>query len=72
MVYAKEIKDGNVVALLTYNFDPVITQDSGIVIISEDEYAALLGEIREDTEVPVETDQISDKEALAIITGEVY
>lgn len=71
MVYAKEIKNGNVVALLAYNFDPSIPKDSGIVIISEEEYRALSDEIQKDTSHPMETDQISDSEALSIITGEV-
>jgi hypothetical protein len=71
MVYAKEIKNGNVVALLAYNFDPAIPKDSGIVIISEEEYRTLSDEIQKDTYHPMETDQISDSEALSIITGEV-
>ena len=65
MVYAKELKNGNVVGLYTYSFDPHFEEGSGMVIITEDEYESLL--LSFNPSIP-ETDEISDSEALAIIT----
>ena len=72
MVYAKKM-DGDVVALLmTYDYQPDLSADSGIVIISAEEYEELRRKILESLVVPErDPDEISDTEALAIITGEV-
>lgn len=51
--------------LLTYNFEPTITNPL-IVEITKEEYDELLAEI---TVEPEPTDEISDSEALAIILG---
>lgn len=74
MVYAKQIKDGVVVSVLTYNYVPHLSEDSGTVAITEEEYNELLAELqaRPQPEPPAITERhISDSEALAIITGEV-
>lgn len=68
MIYAKQIKNGEVVTLLTYNYEPQFSEESGTVAITEEEYNELLAERQ--AAQPV-TDQISDSEALRIITGEV-
>ncbi len=68
MVYAKEIQNGSVVGLYTYDFEPHFDDGSGMAIITEDEYTKLLFEL---FPTATDTDQISDSEALAIITGEV-
>ena len=70
MVYAKQTQDGNLIALLTYDFDPQFEEDSDTVIITKDEYTALLAELQANQPVP-DPDEISDSEALAIITGGV-
>lgn len=70
MVYAKQIKDGVLTALLTYDYTPVFREDSDTVIITEEEYNELLAEIEANRPVP-DPDEISDSEALQIITGEV-
>lgn len=71
MVYAKIIKNGEVAALIAYGYTPKIGEGSGVQIISAEEYseiAASIGPVLPQ-EQP-ESGQISDKEALAIITGE--
>ena len=72
MVYAKKM-DGDVVALLmTYDYLPDLSADSGIVIISAEEYEELRRKILDSLPVPErDPDEVSDAEALAIITGEV-
>lgn len=70
MTYAKQIQGGEVIALLTYDFEPQFDADSDTVIITEDEYTALLAEMQANRPVP-DPDEISDSEALAIIAGEV-
>lgn len=42
MVYAKQMKDGKVIALLTYSYTPQLSTDSGTEIITKDEYDAQL------------------------------
>ena len=70
MTYAKQIQNGEVIALLTYDYEPHFDADSDTVIITEDEYNALLAEMRKDFPKP-DPEQITDSEALRIITGEV-
>ena len=55
----------NTVALHT--MDRPFVQTEAFVPVSQDEYEALLAELIEQPEEP--TDEISDSEALAIITG---
>ena len=65
MYYAKQIDaDGNIVALHT--MDRPFPESDAFVPITEEEYLALMAEIEPE---PEPTDQISDSEALAIITG---
>lgn len=74
MVYAKQMKDGVVTALVKYYYEPQFTEDSPMVVITEEEYNSLVEELktRPRPDVPTVTErQISDSEALAIITGEV-
>lgn len=70
MTYAKQIHNGEVIALLTYDFEPQFGEDSDTVIITEEEYNALLAEMQKDFQKP-DPEQITDSEALRIITGEV-
>lgn len=64
MYYAKELDEqGNLIAL--HSMDRPFTVVDGIVPITEAEYLELLAEIEE----PTEPDEISDSEALRIITG---
>lgn len=42
MVYAKQMKDGKVIALLTYSYTPQLSPDSGTEIITGEEYAELM------------------------------
>ena len=70
MVYAKQMKDGVLTALLTYNYTPAFGEDSNTFIITEEEYNELLAEIEADQPEP-DPEEISDSEALRIITGEV-
>lgn len=67
--YAKQITDGAVTALLTYDYTPEFGEDSDTVIITEDEYNALLAEMQANAPAP-DPDAITDAEALRIITGE--
>lgn len=70
MTYAKQTHNGEVIALLTYDFEPHFDADSDTVIITEDEYNGLFAEMQKDFPKP-DPEQISDSEALRIITGEV-
>ena len=64
--YAKQIDEtGALVALHT--MDRPFVQTEAFVPITQAEYEALLAELIEQPEEP--TDEISDSEALAIITG---
>lgn len=72
MVYAKKMDGETVEILLTYDYQPEFETEDGIVIISAEEYEELRREILESLPVPEpDPDEISDTEALAIITGEV-
>ena len=65
--YYKQIgNDGRVLYVLTYSFQPNIT-DPLIIEISEEEYNTLLAEIHAADEP--DPDEISDAEALNIILG---
>ena len=64
--YAKQIdENGNIIALHT--MDRPFVQTAEFVPVSQAEYEVLLAELIEQPEEP--TDEISDSEALAIITG---
>ncbi len=71
MVYAKQIKDGEVVALLTYDYNPQFSPESGTVAITEEEYNELKAEFYSRRPDPYPDGHIADSEALRIITGEV-
>ena len=72
MVYAKKMDGETVEILLTYDYQPEFETEDGIVIISAEEYEELRREILESIPVPErDPDEVSDAEALAIITGEV-
>lgn len=58
---------GEVKMLLTYEFEPTIT-DPLIVKITKEEYDELLAEITAEPD-PEPTDEITDSEALSIILG---
>ena len=70
MTYAKQIIDGKLTALLTYDYTPDFGEDSDTVIITEEEYNALLAEMQANAPAP-DPEAITDAEALRIITGEV-
>lgn len=65
--YAKQMKDGVVVALHT--MDRPFTASDMFVPIMEAEYTALLAGWEAAPPEPEPTDEISDSEALSIITG---
>ena len=65
--YKKINASGGIGMLLTYDFDPTIT-DPMIVEITKDEYDELLAELTSKPE-PEPADEISDSEALSIILG---
>ena len=69
MIYAKQMQDGALVALLTYDFEPQFDADSSVEIITEEEYTALLAELEASRPAP-DPDEISEAEALRIIFGE--
>jgi hypothetical protein len=72
MVYAKKMAGEEIVLLLEYDYQPEFETEDGIVIISKEEYEELRKVILESLVVPErDPDEISDTEALAIITGEV-
>lgn len=70
MTYAKQIIDGKLTALLTYDYEAEFDEGSDTVPITEEEYNALLAEMMAARPAP-DPDEISDSEALRIITGEV-
>lgn len=66
MYYAKQIDEhGNIIALHT--MDRPFVESNEFIPITEEEYLELMAEIPEPEPEP--TDQISNAEALAIITG---
>ena len=74
MIYAKQMKDGEVVSVLAYGYAPVFPEGSNMVTITEEEYNSLHAELlsKPRRELPAVNElPISDSEALAIITGEV-
>lgn len=72
MVYAKKMAGEEIVLLLEYDYQPEFETEDGIVIVSKEEYEELRKEILDSLVVPErDPDEISDTEALAIITGEV-
>lgn len=73
MVYAKKMAGEEIVLLLEYDYQPEVTSEDGIVIISKEEYEELRKAFmaRFPEPKPIDPDEISDTEALAIITGEV-
>lgn len=70
MTYAKQIIEGKLTALLTYDYTPEFGENSDTIIITEEEYNALMEELKAEQPAP-DPERISDREALAIITGEV-
>lgn len=68
MTYAKQIADGKVISLLTYDYEPVFEEDSDTVIITEEEYNAIWEEFIANRPKP-DPNRISEREALEIITG---
>lgn len=66
MVYAKQVKNGEVIAVTAYDFEPQFSEDSNMVIITEEEYIELEESLKS---VPEDTDEITDSEALNIILG---
>ena len=72
MVYVKKMAGEEIVLLLEYDYQPEFETEDGIVIISKEDYEELRKEILESLPVTErDPDEISDTEALAIITGEV-
>lgn len=72
MVYAKKMAGEEIVLLLEYDYQPEFETEDGIVIISKEDYEELRREILESLPVTErDPDEVSDAEALAIITGEV-
>lgn len=71
MYYAKQIdENGNIVALHSMSI-PFPEGSVDFIPITEEEYLVLLAETEANQPEPEQTDEISDSEALAIITGEV-
>ena len=71
MVYAKHVKDNKIISIMTYDYTPDFSNAPEIIVITEEEYNAIYNELFPPY-VPPETDpdELSDTEALAIITGE--
>lgn len=61
MVFAKRIKDGVVVSLMKYNYTPTFSENSSMVVISEEEYNALRQEMREKAKAKAEAEANSEK-----------
>lgn len=69
LYYKKIADDGSLCYLFTYDFQPTIT-DSLMVEITEEEYNTLLAEIEaENQPEEIDSDEISDTEALDLILG---
>ena len=66
MTYAKQIDGGRVVSILTYDYEPDFGDDPNTIIITEEEYNALMEEMIAALPKP-DPDAISDSEALKII-----
>lgn len=66
--YKQHDELGNLVRLLTYDFEPIIT-DQLVVEITQEEYEALFAELLSQEPDEPETDEISAEEALDIILG---
>lgn len=70
MYYAKQIdENGNIVAL--HSMSVPFPESEEFIPITEDKYLVLLAEMEENQPEPEPTNEISDSEALQIITGEV-
>lgn len=70
MYYAKQIdKNGNIISI--HSMSVPFPESAEFVPITEEEYLVLLAEMEANQPEPEQTDEISDSEALAIITGEV-
>lgn len=69
-IFAKQVDNGTVIMLLTYDYTPEFGENSDTIIITEEEYNALMEELKAEQPAP-DPDRISDSEALRIITGEV-
>lgn len=68
MVYAKQMKDGEVVAVLVYNYTPEFPEGSSVMAITEEEYNSLRVELlsKPRRELSAVTGfPISDSEAIA-------
>lgn len=68
MVYAKQIIDSRLVAILTYDYVPEFGEDSETKIVTKEEYEMLLEEMIANRPEP-DPNRISDRKALEIITG---
>ena len=68
MVYAKHTENGELVSVLTYDYEVNFETDSGFSIITEEEYNILLEELKARLPKP-DPNRISDRKALEIITG---
>ena len=66
MTYAKQVENETVTMLLTYDYTPEFGEDSDTIIITEEEYNALMEELKAAQPEP-DPDRISDSEALKII-----
>lgn len=49
-VYAKQSKDGKVIGLMEYGYTPPISPDSGMEIITKEEYNELLASLKAEAE----------------------
>lgn len=68
--YKQTDEIGEVIMLLTYDFEPVFAEsDLSFTEITEEEYDQLAAEIAEKNQPEIDPDEISDAEAIAIITG---
>ena len=68
MVYAKYMENGELVAVLTYDYDVEFDEGCGFSAITEEEYNILLEELKARMPKP-DPNYISDRKALEIITG---
>ncbi len=68
MYFAKQIdENGELIAL--HSMDRPFAESTDFVPVTAEEYMMLLAEMEANMPQPEPTDQISDSEALAIITG---
>lgn len=69
-VYTKQVVDGEVVGVVSYDFTPDFGDDPNTVCIEEEEYNALIEEFKSKIPKPEpDPNKISDRKALEIITG---